>query len=191
VCLRRRALRKESVLPLLALALALALIISGFVVLNPTPGQDPKLEWSQTYGGNGRSGGYSAQQTSDGGYIIAGSNEFAGLLVKTDSQGNLQWTEQLGGWPAVLSIQQTSDGGYIIAGTSRAEPVYLVIEYELFPISSEFININKSFWFEKVTAGQAPLQPARWLVVMPCVGALVLILIFFVQLDKEIKRGSV
>jgi hypothetical protein len=33
-------------------------------------------EWNQSYGGSGDDRGYSAQQTEDGGYIIAGENKF-------------------------------------------------------------------------------------------------------------------
>ena len=39
-------------------------------------------------------------------------------LVKTDSNGNLQWSNAFGGASsdAAYSVQQASDGGYLIAG---------------------------------------------------------------------------
>ncbi|MFQ5869426.1 MAG: T9SS type A sorting domain-containing protein [Candidatus Zixiibacteriota bacterium] len=104
-----------------------AIILAVLLGLSFTPmaAADPgDTLWTRTYGGSGVDGGYSVQQTSDGGYIIAGYTDSfgAGLqdfyLVKTDSSGDTLWTRTYGGsdhdW--ARSVQQTSDGGYIIAG---------------------------------------------------------------------------
>ncbi|MFQ5868818.1 MAG: T9SS type A sorting domain-containing protein, partial [Candidatus Zixiibacteriota bacterium] len=80
--------------------------------------------WSRTYGGSSGDWGNSVEQTSDGGYIIAGGTQSfgAGLhdfyLVKTDSSGDTLWTHTYGGgsYEEAHSVQQTADGGYIIAG---------------------------------------------------------------------------
>ena len=80
--------------------------------------------WTQTFGGSFEDYGESVQQTSDGGYIIAGytdSDNYGyedGLLVKTDASGSEQWMQTLGGSydDRSYSVQQTADGGYIIAG---------------------------------------------------------------------------
>jgi len=80
--------------------------------------------WTRTYGGGSEDWAYSVQQTTDGGYIIAGKTSSFGAgsydvyLVKTEANGNTLWTRTYGGsgWDQAFSVQQTSDGGYIIAG---------------------------------------------------------------------------
>jgi len=67
---------------------------------------------------------YSVQQTSDGGYILAGwtdpymSYQGDAWLIKTDANGIEQWNKTFGGSSndEAYSIQQTKDGGYILAG---------------------------------------------------------------------------
>lgn len=84
--------------------------------------------WSHTYGGSGYEGAFEVQQTSDGGYILAGYTPSFGAggrdawLVKTDANGDSLWSQTYGGsaeergW----SVQQTADGGYILAGTTTS-----------------------------------------------------------------------
>ena len=80
--------------------------------------------WSRTYGGTNRDYGYSVQETSDGGYIVAGRTRSFGAgsydvyLIKTDSSGDTLWTGTYGGIDddESYSVQETSDGGYIVAG---------------------------------------------------------------------------
>jgi hypothetical protein len=81
-------------------------------------------QWSKTFGGAGFDTAMSAQQTTDGGYILAGFKQdmFLGdldfWLVKTDSNGNKQWSKTFGGAgnDVAASVQQTNDSGYILAG---------------------------------------------------------------------------
>jgi len=95
-----------------------------------------QTSFQRTYGGSYNDEGRSVQQTSDGGYIIAGSFG-AGLtdvyLVKTNSFGDTLWTRRYGSanYDEGYSVQQTSDGGFIIAGytgpsDTSSSDVYLV-----------------------------------------------------------------
>ncbi|MFA6596487.1 MAG: hypothetical protein WCS69_02110 [Ignavibacteriaceae bacterium] len=84
--------------------------------------------WAKTFGGSCSDVGHSVQQSSDGGFIIAGSTSSFGAgnsdiyLIKTDVNGNKVWEKTFGGanedWGS--SVQQSSDGGYIITGSTRS-----------------------------------------------------------------------
>jgi hypothetical protein len=93
--------------------------------------------WARTYGEDGDESFSSVQQTTDGGYIIAGttgssSTDYNIYLIKTNAQGDTLWTKTYGGagWDVGYSVQQTTDGGYIVAGTTgsfgNGDQFYLV-----------------------------------------------------------------
>ncbi len=87
------------------------------------------IGWNETYGGPFDDRAYSAVQTEDGGYAIAGYTKSFGaggpyfyyadaFLVKLDAYGNLQWNKTYGGtgYDRANSLVQTSDEGYALAG---------------------------------------------------------------------------
>lgn len=84
-------------------------------------------QWNKTYGGAYYDNAYSIIQTSDGGFVMAGATNLHGpsfsdfLLIKTDSNGNMQWNKTYDGGAEddiAYSLVQTSDGGYLLAGSN-------------------------------------------------------------------------
>jgi hypothetical protein len=98
--------------------------------------------WARTYGGFGDDLATSVQQTSDGGYIVAGWTLSFGagggdiFLMKTDASGNLQWAKTFGGMndDGATSVQQTSDGEYIVAGRTWSFSAGL---YDIFLVKTD------------------------------------------------------
>jgi hypothetical protein len=81
-------------------------------------------QWNKTYGGADSDLAHSMVQTGDGGYALAGYTRSFGAgsydfwLVKTDSNGNMEWNKTYGGAgdDFAWSMVQTGDGGYAIVG---------------------------------------------------------------------------
>lgn len=81
-------------------------------------------QWVRRYGGVGIEDAFSAQQTSDNGYIIAGLTSSFGqgkqdvYVVKTDSVGNIEWTRTYGGGEddCALYIHTITGGNCLITG---------------------------------------------------------------------------
>jgi hypothetical protein len=95
--------------------------------------------WSKTFGGIDWEEAYMLQQTDDNGYIIVGTTASFGagnndvLLIKTDVNGNEEWTKTFGGSDSDVgySVQETSDKGYFITGettnpTTQLPDIYLI-----------------------------------------------------------------
>ena len=95
------------------------------------------IQWQNTIGGNNQDQLWSVQTTSDGGYILGGNSMsdisgdktenvlgayFDFWIIKTDSIGNIQWQNTIGGNDddQLFYIQQTNDTGYILGGFSRS-----------------------------------------------------------------------
>ena len=79
--------------------------------------------WQKTYGGTGPDSASSIDQTTDGGYVVAGSfmnstaSHSAPWVFKLDSTGNIVWQKTFSaGNDAFTSITHTSDGGSAVEG---------------------------------------------------------------------------
>ncbi|MPT33479.1 MAG: T9SS type A sorting domain-containing protein [Chryseobacterium sp.] len=112
------------------------LILASIIIFftNMVFSQAPAIQWQKSLGGSGKDVALNIERTSDGGYITAGysdSNdgdvtENRGFLdfwiVKSDSNGNVQWQKTLGGSGSETahSIKQTLDSGYIVLGRSAS-----------------------------------------------------------------------
>jgi hypothetical protein len=100
---------------------------SGSAVLIRTDSMGDTL-WTRSYGASYGDCGRSVQQTSDGGFIMAGLTSSSGAgggdvcLVKTNSSGETTWTRTYGGVArdGANSVQQTWDRGYIVAGWTES-----------------------------------------------------------------------
>ena len=91
--------------------------------------------WGKAYGITGKSDvAYSAQQTADLGYIMAGTSYGKLFLVKTNATGALQWAMTYDSVVAIplatpvppISIHQTSDGGYIVGSSILSYGIQVV-----------------------------------------------------------------
>lgn len=82
---------------------------------------DGSIEWANAYGNPGYHGGSSVQQTADGGYVIAGQNNYQDVdayLLKISSDGTLEWTKTYGNdrLETLYSIDIANDGGFVMCG---------------------------------------------------------------------------
>jgi len=92
------------------------------------------IQWQRTLGGSAEDRAFSIQQTTDGGYIVAGSSrsndgdvtgnhgDMDFWVVKLSGSGALQWQKSLGGagGETANAVRQTADGGYIVAGYTES-----------------------------------------------------------------------
>jgi len=114
-----------------SLTLLFCMIWSGTIVAQIEP------LWDRSYGGSRWEELNSAEETMDGGYILAGfssslandgdvtaANEGIGdfWVLKTNSQGDREWDARFGGddLDRCNSVIQTADGGYLLGGTSAS-----------------------------------------------------------------------
>lgn len=93
---------------------------------------------------------YQGVQTSDGGFICTGyltNGSYSSVyLLKTTSDGNVQWTKSYGGTnEGGKSVQQTTDGGYIISGQTYNYGVGIGDTYVIKTGSDGSLQWNKTY----------------------------------------------
>ena len=121
----RRNLRKAKIFGITAL-----MVVSGVSCIFPIGSVYAQLyeQWHVNYGGGDSEWGNAVQQTGDGGYVIVGDTESFGegeedvYIVKTDTDGEMQWYNSFGGSGVDIgsAVQQMADGGYVIAGYTNS-----------------------------------------------------------------------
>lgn len=93
------------------------------------------LLWEHSYGGSESDIFTSLVQTDDGGFLITGSAESSDFdveenngsedfwIVKTDSEGNLEWEDSYGGSDVdrALSIKKSPSGSYVVVGYTSSD----------------------------------------------------------------------
>ena len=92
--------------------------------------EDLVAEWAKIYGGTGNDYSWCFRNTTDGGYVIAGSTDSFGasssalLVIKLDVNGGLEWARRYDAdnYDAYRKawIKQTQDGGYIITADTKS-----------------------------------------------------------------------
>lgn len=90
--------------------------------------EEDVMQWQWTYGGSEADYAHAVIQTSDGGFAFAGytlsfseEDEYGRRylefwLVKTDDQGELQWSRTYDVHDKAYSLIETADGGFILVG---------------------------------------------------------------------------
>lgn len=98
-----------------------------------------ELLWQKYFGGPGNDTAYSIKETTDKGFIIGGykekgnsrssylaardgNDDLYAFVVKTDSNGDLEWQRAYGGskMDYISEIIPVSEGGYVFVGTTRS-----------------------------------------------------------------------
>ncbi|MFZ8826656.1 MAG: T9SS type A sorting domain-containing protein, partial [Candidatus Caldipriscus sp.] len=113
------------------------------------------IQWAKTYGGTYDDYAHSVQQTSDGGYIVAGvTNSFGAgyidiFLIKTDANGNIGSCEIVGNANPALTTPSPTVATFSPSVSSPIPTVtspYLTVTSPTFTVSElcPFLSISES-----------------------------------------------
>ena len=143
--------------------------------------------WTNTFGFSDDEYAYGVDQTSDGGYVLAGITLTDAVdnqdcyLIRTDASGDELWSSIIrgDGRDHFESVQQTNDGGFIVAGDTEhydpARQFYLVKydsesnivkefaktqihDFRLYPPYPNPFNVSTAISFELRDAGFVSLE---------------------------------
>jgi len=131
--------------------------------------QNGKKLWDKRYGGSDHDYLNRVIQTSDGGYLVAGSSlsgksgdksqasqgERDYWVVKVDATGNKQWDKTFGGsgYEELIKVIQLSTGEYVLGGTSRS------------PVSGDVSQASpgtKDYWLVKISSTGTKIWDKRY-----------------------------
>lgn len=85
------------------------------------------VQWKKTIGDSLVSHSSSIKQTSDGGYVTVGDftmgtgGNYSGLVIKTDSVGDIEWTKSIPNTTGLESVVEIENGGYLVSGFAIAD----------------------------------------------------------------------
>ena len=111
------------------LLLSMFLVVSLFsLIISNVVASSSATAWEKLYGGAFDDEAAAIVQTSDGGYVIAGTTRSFGAggadfwLFKIDEDGNVAWNRTYGGsqYDFVQAMVATSDGGYAMVGETHS-----------------------------------------------------------------------
>jgi predicted secreted protein len=105
------------------------------------------LQWSKSY--DNTYGATELIQTSDGGFVLGGTNGQSVKVVKTDENGLEEWSTNLGesSQNKALSIVENSDGGYLVLG--HASTGFLAPQV-LYCWISKISSTGHQEWFKSI-----------------------------------------
>jgi hypothetical protein len=129
-------------------------------------------EWEQTYGGTDTDELWDVQETTDGGFLLAGDSRspvsgnktnsnpgatWDGWLIKVDGLGNKLWERSYGGngEDGFRVIRATSDGGFILGGYTSSTSggnmtVFAVGDYDFWLMKVDALGVKQ---WEKTFGG--------------------------------------
>ena len=127
-----------------------------------------EIVWSHTYGDYHNEITSSLVQTNDGGFLMVGQKQNAGLannddlgwMVKTDSDGEVMWTRTYGshGYNEMKAVIQTYDNGFLVVGRDSNADFWIIKTDSMGQTStSALIPTEKSdSFFRQITISPNP-----------------------------------
>ncbi len=137
----------------IGISLLLILMLAVFSLCTAVSPSEDESIWNVAVGGFGNDVARCVQQTSDGGYIVAGWTTSFGQgnadawLVKVNASGSMEWNRTIGGVgkDEAYSVQATSDGGYVIAGCTESSGAGLSDSWLIKTNGSGVVNWDRQF----------------------------------------------